>query len=244
MEPAGVLLSVDYDGTLAPIVERPELAVPAEGAVAALAECVALFGTVAVVTGRPAGTVVALGGLHELDVVVLGHYGLERWTREGGIVAPPPHPGVTEVRLAVRDLAGVRIEDKGLSITVHTRESADPDATFAALRPWLEKLAADAGLELLPGRYALELRPPGVDKGVALRALAEERGARHLVVVGDDIGDIPAFDLAREVGGFTVFADSAEGPGELRERADLVVPGPPGVVAYLESLCEAARRGR
>ena len=231
------LLAVDYDGTLAPIVDKPEEAIPAEGGVAALAACLDCFGTVAIITGRPAGQVVALAGLGHLDVVVLGHYGLERWTRDGGIVAPRPHPGVTAVRLAVCDLPDVRVEDKGLSVTVHTRESADPSLRFAELRPELEKLAADQGLELLPGRYALELRPPGVDKGVALRVLAAERGATAPIVVGDDIGDIPAFDAAHDLGGTTVFSASAEGPAALRERADIVVPGPPGVVAYLRSLC-------
>ncbi len=90
----------------------------------------------------------------------------------------------------------------------------------------------------------LEVRPPGSDKGGALLSLCEPAPSAVLFA-GDDVGDLPAFDAVerlrgRGVPGLTVCSDSDEGPPELRERADLVVPGPQGLVALLRALLEPA----
>src|SRR6185437_7385351 len=82
------LVGLDFDGTLAPIVDDPARAAPAAGARDAIARLAARVGTVAIVTGRPAATAVEMLGLDRgvpLPVEVLGHYGLERWTPSGGI---------------------------------------------------------------------------------------------------------------------------------------------------------------
>ena len=86
----------------------------------------------------------------------------------------------------------------------------------------------------------LELRPPGFDKGGALRSLCEPL-PEAVLFAGDDLGDLPAFDAvdvlrARGVAGLTVCSGSDEGPAALRDRADVVVDGPAGVVALLRSL--------
>jgi trehalose 6-phosphate phosphatase len=129
---------------------------------------------------------------------------------------------------------------------VHTRQAADPAAALADLRPTLAHMAAELGLELDPGRLVLEMRPPGVDKGIALCDLAAERGAHVVLFAGDDLGDLPAYDAIaslreRGVLGVTVCSDSAETPIQLRERADVVVPGPRGMVALLEELARSFR---
>lgn len=254
-DPSRALVALDFDGTLAPIVPRPEDARPAEGAVTALAELAASVGTVAVVTGRAVETVLALSGLGQAPglegLVVLGHYGLERWDgRARRVVSPEPAAGVTAVRGALpavlRDApAGVRVEDKHHSLVVHTRESAEPDAALAGLAPRLRDLGERAGLEAVPGRRVLELRPPGVDKGAALRGLADELSPSAVLFAGDDLGDLPAYDavvaLRRSgVPGLTV-ASASDEVTELADRADLVVDGPSAVVALLAALACAAR---
>lgn len=103
-------------------------------------------------------------------LVILGHYGFERW-ENGRISAPPPPPGVpraeAELQLLLDDLGldGVRIEDKGRAVAVHTRRSPDPEGALAALREPLARVADKHGLVVEPGRMVLELRPPGMDKG-------------------------------------------------------------------------------
>lgn len=246
-EPATALIASDYDGTLAPIVDDPAAAVPAPGAVDALAGLAARVGTVAVITGRAAADAVSLGGLAAVPgLIVLGHYGAQRW-QAGELTAPDPPPGVQAVREALPGLLtglaapeGTAIEDKGTSLAVHTRRTADPAAALGLLREPLRRLAGDAGLTVEPGRFVLELRPPGMDKGAALRQLAAERRARSVLFCGDDLGDLAAFAAVRElraggVPGCTVASGSPESP-RVAGAADLVVDGPSGIVELLRGL--------
>jgi trehalose 6-phosphate phosphatase len=240
-DPRHALLAVDYDGTLAPIVLRPGEARPEPGAVEALSALARVLGRVALVTGRPADVVVDLAALSGVrGLVVLGQYGVQRW-EAGALREEPELPGVRRAREALRGLErdGAWVEDKGSSLVLHTRQAEDPSGLLAALAPGVLRIAAEAGLELHSGRLVLELRPPGHDKGRALGGLAE--GCSAVVYAGDDLGDLPAFDVVdrlRDGGqpGLLVCSDSPEGPDELRERADLVVDGPPGVVQLLSDL--------
>ncbi|KOG33967.1 trehalose-phosphatase [Streptomyces resistomycificus] len=250
--PGRAVVALDFDGTLAPIVADPEQARAHPEAVAALVGLAPKVAGVAVVTGRPAEVAVRHGGFAGVagleQLVVLGHYGAERWdARTGTVSAPAPHPGVAAVRAelpGVLDAAGVGqgawIEEKGRAVAVHTRRAADPQAAFEALRGPLTELATRHGLIVEPGRLVLELRPPGMDKGVALAEYVRERGAGSVLYAGDDLGDLPAFaavDRLRSDGvpGLLVCSGSDE-VTELRERADLVVDGPEGVVRLLRAL--------
>jgi len=240
-DPAAALVAIDYDGTLAPIVDDPDDAVPAEGAVAALTALAARVGRVAVVTGRPAAVVVELGALADVPgLVVMGQYGVERWS--GGVVeAAEPAPGLEVARdelPAMVARVGAVLEDKGHSLVVHTRRA--PRGALERLAGPVASLGERTGLEVHPGRMVLELRPPGFDKHAALMAVATPPPAAVLFA-GDDVGDGRAFDAVDElraagVPGLTVFSDSVEGPDELRDRADLIVDGPEGVVELLEQL--------
>ncbi|MGW7484934.1 trehalose-phosphatase [Nonomuraea muscovyensis] len=249
-DPGGAVIGLDFDGTLAPIVPDPASARIHPQAPGVLAELGAHVAAVAVVTGRPAATAVRLGpGLADVPgLVVLGHYGFERW--EGGrISAPPPPAGVPRAEaelpllLASLGLHDVTVEDKGRAVAVHTRRAADPEAALAALRQPLAELAAEHDLVLEPGRMVLELRPPGMDKGHALGLFLAERAARSVMFVGDDLGDLAAFDAVANSGlpGVTVCSGSAE-VTLLAERADIVVDGPEGVVALLSELASAVSR--
>ncbi|GAA3061188.1 trehalose-phosphatase [Streptomyces glomeratus] len=250
--PERAVLAFDFDGTLAPIVPDPDQARAHPDAVPALAALAPKVASVAVVTGRPAGVAVRHGGfagVPGLDhLVVLGHYGAERWdARTGTVNAPAPHPGVAAVRAELPGFLdeigawrGTWIEEKGRAVAVHTRRADDPQAAFEALREPLSDLAARHGLIVEPGRMVLELRPPGMDKGVALLEYVREIGAGAVMYAGDDLGDLPAFaavDKLRSDGvpGLLVCSGSEE-VTELADRADLVADGPEGVVALLRAL--------
>ncbi|MFF8727944.1 trehalose-phosphatase [Streptomyces sp. NPDC015171] len=250
--PRTALVGLDFDGTLAPIVADPEQARAHPGAVPALAALAPRIASVAVITGRPAEVAVRYGGFAGVPglahLTVLGHYGAERWdAATGTLTAPPPHPGVAAVRAELPGLLerigtgpGTWIEEKGRAVAVHTRRAADPQAAFEALRAPLADLAARHGLIVEPGRMVLELRPPGMDKGVALLDHARAVGAGCVVYAGDDLGDLPAFAAVGElraagIPGLLVCSGSTE-VTELAERADLVVDGPAGVVELLRTL--------
>ncbi|SDL17477.1 trehalose-phosphatase [Streptomyces indicus] len=253
--PGRAVIALDFDGTLAEIVPDPEQARAHPEAVPALAALAPRVASVAVVTGRPAGVAVRYGGFAGVPglehLVVLGHYGAERWDAVSGTVhAPEPHPGVAAVRAELPGFLdslgvwrGTWIEEKGRAVAVHTRRAADPAAAFEALREPLDRLAARHGLIVEPGRLVLELRPPGMDKGVALASYVREAGATTVLYAGDDLGDLPAFSAVEKLrseglNGLLVCSGSTE-VAELADRADLVVDGPSGVVALLRSLAAA-----
>ncbi len=130
---------------------------------------------------------------------------------------------------------GTYVEDKGAAVAVHTRRTADPQAALDRLRQPLADLARETDLVVEPGRFVLELRPAGGDKGDAVRGLVAEAAAPSVVVfIGDDLGDLAAFDAvdglrAQGTPGLLVCSGSTEVTA-LAERADLVVDGPDGVV--------------
>jgi trehalose 6-phosphate phosphatase len=248
-DPGSALIALDFDGTLAPIVERPEDSRLAAGALEVLDLLASTVGQLAVISGRAADEVVRLGGLEGVKGLrVLGHYGLQNW-RDGRLDTPPPGAAVALAREQLPELLagapeGVYVEDKQHSVVVHTRPAASPQQALDDIAPALRRLAAQVGLEVVPGRFVLELRPAGVDKGAALRELVADVGATTVIYVGDDVGDLPAFRAVAElresgtVEGLAVVAvgSSDEVPAELREAADLELPGPEAVVAWLAGL--------
>jgi len=252
-DPRHALIAADFDGTLAPIVARPGDARAHPGAVPVLTALAGAVGTVAVITGRPAADAVDLGGFEAVPgLIVIGHYGWQRW-QDGQLTTAAATPAVEAARGALpgvlRDAGapdGTWIEDKTHAVAVHTRRTADPEAALRRLRDPLGELAAGLGLDAQPGRFVIELRPPGVDKGTALTGLAGERAARSVLFCGDDLGDLPAFAAVRSlraggIPGCAVASASAESP-QVAAEADLVVAGPDGIVALLAAI--AGQLGR
>lgn len=241
---AGVFL--DFDGTLSPIVDDPAEARPLPGVREVLARLAERYRLVAVVSGRPVGF---LQPLLPDGVVVSGLYGLEV-VREGRRV---DHPLSGTWREAVEDVArassahgppGMRVETKGVSMTLHYRTHPEIEDE---VRRWAATQAVRSGLVARPARMSVELHPPiGTDKGTALENLAAGAGELEAACfVGDDAGDVPAFEAldrlaATGVQTLRVAAASAESPSVLVDRADLVVDGPPEVLTLLQALVDAA----
>lgn len=251
-DPGAVLLALDFDGTLAPIVADPTQAHVHPDSLTALERLGERLGGVAIVTGRPVAQVLELGSFRGrpglAGLAVRGQYGAERWSAVDDVVTTPDAPEVVAdlvadlpAWLAERGFDGARLEDKGLAVAVHTRGGA-PDL-LARLTGPLTELAHGLGLTVEPGRQVIELRAVASDKGDALRDLVAGLGASVVVYAGDDLGDLPAFDAvdALEDEGLTVFRVCSASPEQdaLVARADLVVEGPDGVAAWLTELADA-----
>jgi trehalose 6-phosphate phosphatase len=233
-------LFVDFDGTVAEITEDPEQARPVDGAVPALEALAERFGRVGVVSGRP---VSFLQRFFDGSVLLAGLDGLE--VVEGGQRREHPLGGAW--REVVDDVAavsrargpeGMRVEAKGISLTLHFRGRPDIEA---AVREWAERQARRSGLRCRPARMSVELHPPiPTDRGTALLELAAGLGS--VCFIGDDHADHRAFDAldelaTRGVRVTRVAVRSAETDG-LVERADVVLDGPREVLALVEHLCE------
>ncbi|MGZ4449200.1 MAG: trehalose-phosphatase, partial [Nocardioides sp.] len=209
------VVGLDFDGTLSPIVDDPAAAHIHPDAAEVLVDLARQVSAVAVITGRPARQALALGGLEEVgnavadagkELYLFGQYGNERWssTRRRVVSPRPPHGLATFLRdlprvLRASDAADAFLEDKGLAVAVHTRRLPDPDAAFARLLPPLRELAASHDLVVEPGRNVVEVRSPGMHKGLAVEALAEELEAGGFLFAGDDLGDLEAFEAVADL---------------------------------------------
>jgi trehalose 6-phosphate phosphatase len=243
-----VALCLDFDGTIAPIVDDPEAARPPPGVVELLGRLATRYAAVALISGRPATYLAEHVGAPR--VRYLGLYGLQE-IRDGRVQVDPrleaARPAVLAAAEELRGHAaitasGAHLEDKQYAVAVHTRRVPDPDRWADAIDRAVLEVADRHGLEVIRGRQVWELRPAvRSDKGDAVRRVVAETGARAVVVVGDDLGDLPAFAavtrlVAEGRDGLRVAVRSAEAPPELLAAADLVVEGPEGVLEFLERL--------
>ena len=241
---AEVAVCLDFDGTIAPIVEDPAAARPLPGVVELLGPLADRYAAAAIVSGRPATYLASHAAAP--GVRYLGMYGLEEIVEGRVQVDPRLEAARPAVEAAREELAGdpavtasgAHLEDKRYAVAVHTRRVAEPGRWAGPIGQAAARIAAGHGLEVVPGRMVWELRPQvHSDKGDAVRRVVAESGAGALVVAGDDLGDLPGFAVAAELGGgLRVVAGSAEAPAELLDAADLVVDGPEGVRELLEHL--------
>ena len=227
-DPGASALLFDVDGTLAPIVARPELAAVPEATRAELRRLVGRYRLVACISGRAGDDARALVGVDGVEYV--GNHGLELDARAAELA---------EAVARFRDAVAWPAEDKGLSLSYHYRGAADEGEARAELARVAERAAAQ-GLVPRWGRKVLEIRPPvPADKGTAVRTLLARAGATRALYAGDDATDLDAFAGLAAAGldhAVRIAVASREGPRELVDAADLVVTGPGELAALLASL--------
>lgn len=224
--PERAAIVLDVDGTLAPIVRRPEEAAIPEEARRELRRLVGRYALVACVSGRTgddARRLVALEGVR-----YVGSHGLE--------LAPEAGRWRDEIH---RFAATVDwpVEDKGLTVSFHYREAENEQEALEYLGDVAERARA-AGLVARFGRKVLEIRPPvQADKGTAVAQLLADAGLRRALYAGDDTTDIDGF---RALDGLElsirVAVSSDEAPSELVEAADVVVDSPRELLSLLASI--------
>ncbi|MGE5718857.1 MAG: trehalose-phosphatase [Nocardioidaceae bacterium] len=257
---ARVVVGLDFDGVLSPIVPDPARAVIHPDGPRTLVALADQVRGVAVITGRPARQAIALGDLDEVGqdlaerdraIHLLGQYGNERWSsKERRVVSPRPPKGLSSFMSELPDLlrrhdaADAFVEEKGLAVAVHTRRLPDPAGAFERLLPVLTEAAARYDLGVEPGRMVIEVRAPGMHKGEALRTIHRELDGHGVIFAGDDLGDIEAFravEELREQGcpGLLICSGSEEQKA-LVELSDIVVDGPEGVLSLLRQFARDA----
>jgi trehalose 6-phosphate phosphatase len=234
-------LFLDFDGTLSPIVVEPLAARPLPDVPGLLAALARRFALVAVVSGRPVEFLADVLGA-PAGVTLVGVYGLELLLTEDEALTWSEVTAAVAADAQGQAPAGVFVEPKGLTLTIHWRQAPEHEG-------WVRRFAAaqheQRRLALFPARSSIELRPPfAVDKGAVVRTLVERMPERpHAVgVFGDDVGDLPAFEVLSTLGAddvVRVAAVDAESAPEVAAAADLTVPGAAGAVALLGELAQA-----
>ncbi len=249
-DPPRAAILTDIDGTLAPIVERPDLAAVPGRASELLAALAGRYGLVGCISGRRAAEARRLVGVEGIHYA--GNHGLELLLPGDREPQLDPSLAGREARagefLAGLDAAqlhslGLRVEDKGPIQALHWRGAVDERAAQSRAHE-IAVEAGRAGLEPHWGRKVLEIRPVGGGgKDAAVAALlATERVAR-VAYAGDDRTDLDAFRRLRELREkgelervICIGIASPEAPPELAEESDLNVEGPAGWLELLEEL--------
>lgn len=186
-----VLVALDFDGTLAPIVSRPELAAMRDSTRSRLEKLSKRY-PVILLTGRArADGLARLSGISLLEVI--GSHGIEsQGTVASGFLKTVAH-WRAELSDRIRALKGVELEDKRFSLSIHYRNAEQPELAEAAI-------AAAAGqlprARIIGGKKVVNILPDdGPDKGAALVSACRRQGYRHAIYVGDDDTDEAAFAI-------------------------------------------------
>jgi trehalose 6-phosphate phosphatase len=242
-------LITDMDGTISPIVEEPDAARITPRSRELLQALQTRLALVAVVSGRAAADIRDRVGLPGL--VYVGNHGMERWNGDHIETSPEAaafRPALESAMAAVRaQLApGMRIEDKGVTLSIHYRQTADPETAAAQFRPLIETISARSGLRCFQGRMVFELRPPlDVNKGTIFSNLVTEYALDAAVYLGDDTTDADALIMARQMRqqgqcySLGIGVESEDMPVVVRENADLLAAGVDDVESLLVWLFEA-----
>lgn len=257
-DPSSVLLALDFDGTLAPIVDDPADSRMREDSRAAMARMDGRLAAMAVVTGRE---VSAVRRMTEVDtrpglehLVVLGQYGVERYDAATGALRDPEVPeSVRQAHARLERIveevahndprdAGCRVEDKGRAVALHTRRAADPAHALSVAGPLARAVAEELGLHCEEGRNIVELKASSTTKAQALSELIVEYRPRVIIMCGDDLGDVPALEVvgkwvADGGAGARVVSVSGEQPS-MADHADVLCDQTDGVARFLADLAD------
>ena len=191
-----LLVACDYDGTVAPIVDDPELAFPVRESIVGLRSLASLPDThVAVISGRSLRDLAALSRLPP-EVHLVGSHGSEFEPGFAANLSPDVRERRDDIieqldRIAVR-APGALVERKPAGAAFHYRnvDGALADELIAAV---LAGPGALSGVTVKRGKMVIELSAVATDKGAALERLRSLLGATAVAFIGDDLTDEDAF---------------------------------------------------
>jgi trehalose 6-phosphate phosphatase len=230
-------LITDIDGTISPIVARPEDASVSPGVRRSLEALAKRLALVAVVSGRDEATARRMVGA--AGITYVGNYGLQDANLSPTILAAAE----AEARAALAASPCVQVESKGVSFAAHYRNCPDTDDARVRVLDTLAPIAKRHGGRVVEGKMVAEMVPAALpDKASAVLRLSRERVIRGVVYLGDDVGDIPVFKAIRErrqqegLAGLTIAIIDRETNPEVRATADATLSSVAEVEAFLASL--------
>ena len=223
-----LLVALDFDGTLSPLVEHADDARPLPESAAAVQQLAALPRTAtALISGRALDSLRRVAS-PEPETLLIGSHGAETWTgpnAEPLQLTPEQADLLARARTAVQEVVdgcpGCRIEHKPAGVVLHTRSVSD-DVASAATAQARERLGELEGVHVTDGKAVLEASVIRTSKGEGVQALRELTGATAVLFGGDDVTDERAFavlqpqDVGIKVGpGATAAAFRVASPEEM-----------------------------
>ena len=220
---------IDYDGTLASIVDRPMEAEPYPG-VPELLKMLNDRYPVWLVTGRHLEDLAVF--LPDLSMRAIGLHGAQEGQIGGqaaSFIDPETRQAMDRLRSEVPDIEGVFVESKGPTFAVHYRQTRDEEKARVALKEWAD--SSSTSLDVLWGKKVVEVRAKGTHKGVAVQRLCADFPDHTPVYLGDDETDEDAFRALHALRDTAVTIRIGGGQTVARHALE----GPPQVVAYLQN---------
>jgi trehalose 6-phosphate phosphatase len=216
----GSALFLDFDGTLADLAPQPEAVHVAHGLVSSLAELYELLdGALAIVSGRRLNDIDHF--LTPLTLPAACEHGAQHRHADGRLTSLRA-PDLTPVLAAANGLAdrhdGLRVEQKVAAVALHYRHA--PALESLCRKVLSDVVARTPGLELMEGKCVLEVKPAGVNKGLAIEAFLSEPPfkGRQPVFAGDDVTDEAGFAVVQRLGGQGLKV--GDGPSLAQHRCD------------------------
>jgi trehalose-phosphatase len=254
----GILLLADYDGTLTPIVDRPEDAILTDDmrqilrSLSVLNNC-----TVGIISGRSLTDIIDRVGL--ISVVYAGNHGMEIKGLSGVLYVDPEvkkaqpiiHGLYKKLVKKLGRIKGVRVEDKGFSLSIHYR--LVDEGILQKVRAIFENIVNDAQVSgvvrITHGKKVFEVRPAvDTNKGKAIKTLIDKYkkdtaiGSKRLLLIylGDDQTDEDGFKAIEEYGnGISIFV----GAPQAQSAARYFLNSPDEAAEFLRMLYKQVKSG-
>jgi len=238
-------LITDVDGTIsetAPTPQQAKISPLCHHYLSILSQHLAL---VAAISGRPADEVRNMLKIN--GMVYIGNHGLERWAEGHSEFTKDTRDYPEVIKAVIKELTpllsieGIRIEDKGITATIHYRLCREPQSVEKHVLGVLQSSPLAKRLRIIQGKMSINLLPSAeVNKGTATLDLIQRYNLQGGIYLGDDLTDIDAFRAIHSAShdsgfqGFAIGITSQEMPEKLVAEADFTLNGVNDVERFLK----------
>lgn len=205
-----IFLIFDYDGTLTPIVDTPDKAVldtKTRTMIESLAKQPNL--KIAIVSGRSIKDLQVLSGIKSQEIIISGSHGGEvLYQEQYNVISNVPKVAQLDdfkifVKKALNNFGGIIFEEKPFSFSIHYRLAKENDVGLIKqlIIEQFERMELNKHFKIQPGKKVIEIIPESFNKGKTVKSILKMFPQYFYVYFGDDLTDISAFNVVKQIGG-------------------------------------------
>ncbi|RJQ30925.1 MAG: trehalose-phosphatase [Actinobacteria bacterium] len=193
----------DFDGTLTRIAPSPSLVQIDSLTIETLKHLIAKYKVVCIVSGRPVNNL--KGFINIPGLVLIGNHGAEILESNQLVILSKARKASAKIKIAKRELEkivnkGINLDYKVYSLAIHYRQAQNEDQAKQIILEALKNLDL-SDLVLNQGRKVFDLKPQGINKGVAVKKLIKKHHLKKCLYIGDDTTDLDAFRKIKSLRG-------------------------------------------